>query len=69
MITLDNKTESKIKTHFLCEVADSPMDQLMDYHDLLEQLDGQSFKEDGENFFCLLDITAHQGPLALQDPN
>ena len=47
IIRLDDETESKIKTHFLCEVADSPMDQILDYHDLLQRLDSQSFEKDG----------------------
>ena len=68
IITFDDETQEKIKTHFLCEVQDSPMDQLMDYHDLLEMLDKQSFNEDGENFFNLMGITAHQGPLTPKDP-
>jgi hypothetical protein len=45
------------------------MDKLMDYHDLLERLDSQSFKEEGEDFFRLMGITAHQGPLTPKDPN
>ena len=45
------------------------MDQLRDYHDLLEKLDEQSFKQDGEDFFHLVSITAHQGPLTSKDPN
>ena len=39
------------------------MDQIRDYHDLLEKLDEQSFKNDDQDFFCLMSITAHQGPL------
>ena len=69
MITFDDATNDKIKTHFLCEVDESPMDMLMDYHDLLERLDSQSFEKDGENFFRLVGITAHQGPLTPKDPN
>ena len=69
IIMFDDEKESKIKTHYLCEVADSPMDQIVDYHDLLERLDSQSFENDGEKFFCLVGITAHQGPLTPNDPH
>jgi hypothetical protein len=55
IITFDEQTgehlkdfEKKQKTQFLCEVPDHKMDQLRDYHDLLEVLDKHSFKEDGE---------------------
>jgi hypothetical protein len=46
--TIDEGSQEKIKTHFLCEVTDAKTDQLRDYHDLLEVLDKHSFKEDGE---------------------
>ena len=57
--TFDEETQEKIRTHFLCEVPDHKMDQLWDYHDLLEKLDKQSFKRDEEDLFCLMSITAH----------
>jgi hypothetical protein len=63
MITYDEKAEKELtsyKTQFLCEVPDHKMDQLRDCHDLLEKLDEQSFKTDGEDFFRLVSITAHQ---------
>ena len=44
------------------------MDQIRDYHDLLVNLDEQSFKQDEQDFFCLVSITAHQGPLLPKDP-
>ena len=37
--TFDEETQEKIKTHFLCEVLDHRMNQIRDYHDLLEKLD------------------------------
>ena len=37
--TIDEETQEKIKTHFLCEVTDVKMDQLRDYHGLLEVID------------------------------
>ena len=43
--TYDEETQKIIKTHFLCEVPDHKLDQLRDYHDLLERLDEQSFKK------------------------
>jgi hypothetical protein len=67
--TFDEETQEKIRTHFLCEVPDHKMDQLRDYHDLLEKLDEQSFKRDEEDFFRLVSITAHQGPLTPKDPD
>jgi hypothetical protein len=66
--TFDEETQEKIKTHFLCEVPDQKMDQIRDYHDLLEKLDEQSFKQDNEDFYRLVSITAHQGPLTPKDP-
>ena len=44
------------------------MDQIRDYHDLLEKLDEESFRQDDEDFFCLVSITGHQGPLTPKDP-
>jgi hypothetical protein len=68
IITYDENVEKELKTQFLCEVPDRKMDQFRDYHDLLEKLDEQSFKEEGENFYRLVSITAHQGPLSPKDP-
>ena len=65
--TFDEETDEKIKTHFLCEVPGQKMDQIRNYHDLLEKLDEQSFKQDEQDFFCLVSITAHQGPRTI-DP-
>ena len=66
--TYDDETQEKINTHFLCEIPEHRMDQIRDYHDLLEKLHEQSFKQDDETFFGLVSITAHQGPLTPQDP-
>jgi hypothetical protein len=66
--TFDEETQQKIETHLLRAVPDHMMDQLRDYHDLLEKLDEQSFKEDNANFFRLVSATAHQGPLMPKDP-
>ena len=44
------------------------MEQLRDYHDPLDKLDDQSYKNDCEDFFHLVSTTAHQGPLTPQDP-
>ena len=54
-------------TKLLVEVPDSKVDRLMDYHDLLDALQSQSFKEDGEEYFHLTHISAHQGPLDNKD--
>ena len=50
--TFDDETQEKIKTHFLCEVPDHKMDQIRDYHDLLEKSDEQSFKHDKKTSFA-----------------
>jgi hypothetical protein len=63
--SFDEETQQKIETHLWCAVPDHTMDQLRDYHDLLEKLDDQ---EDDTNFFCLVSATAHQGPLMPKDP-
>ena len=64
----DEATQEKLKTHFLFEVPDHRMDQIRDYHNLLEKLDEQSLKQDNDDFFRLVSITAHQGPLTPKDP-
>ena len=51
--TFDEETDEKINTHFLCAVPGQRMDQIRDYHDLLEKLDEQSFKRDEQDFFRL----------------
>jgi hypothetical protein len=65
IITFNEETDN---IHFLCHVPESKLDHLRDYHDLLENLDPQSFKEDSEDFFHLVSDTAHQGPLTPKDP-
>jgi hypothetical protein len=68
IIEIDEMTNKEI-IKFLVEVPDGKMDQLRDYHDLLDKINSQhSIDEDGNTVWKFLKFEAHSGPLTIKDP-
>jgi hypothetical protein len=69
IIEIDKMTNKEI-IKFLVEVPDGKMDQLQDYHDLLDKINSQhSIDEDGNTVWKFLKFEAHSGPLTNKDPS
>ena len=68
IIELDKENEKEI-IKFLVSVPEGKMDQIRDYHDLLAEIEKQTFEdEDGEVYNLYLGIEGHHGPLERDDP-
>jgi hypothetical protein len=68
IIEIDEMTNKEI-IKFLVEVPDGKMNQLRDYHDLLDKINSQhSIDEDGNTVWKFLKFEAHSGPLTIKDP-